>query len=187
MEPRAHGKGSVLDGELGGRSEEASLSVLPLSDDLEIREPLPDLRSSCGVGDEVRADPKPSARFQATTLQWVELRKQKMGPCRVCGQVPTTLHHLVSRSLRGSDVVENLVPLCGSGTHGCHGAVEARRPDALKALRENLRVEEVKYILDTKGEDFLSRYYGNWCPDCGERIINRGAHYEACGGPGGPA
>jgi hypothetical protein len=187
MEPRAHGKGSVLDGELGGRSEEASLSVLPLSDDLEIREPLPDLRSSCGVGEEVRADPKPSARFQATTLQWVELRKQKMGPCRVCGQVPTTLHHLVSRSLRGSDVVENLVPLCGSGTHGCHGAVEARRPDALKALRENLRVEEVKYILDTKGEDFLSRYYGNWCPDCGERIINRGAHYEACGGPGGPA
>jgi HNH endonuclease len=25
--------------------------------------------------------------------------------------------------------------------------------------------------------------YGNWCPDCGERIINRGAHYEACRGP----
>jgi hypothetical protein len=44
-------------------------------------------------------------------------------------------------------------------------------------------VEEVKYILDTKGEDFLSRYYGHWCSECGERIINRGAHYEACRGP----
>jgi predicted RNA-binding Zn-ribbon protein involved in translation (DUF1610 family) len=60
--------------------------------------------------------------------------------------------------------------------------VEARRPDAIKALRENLRLEEVEYILDTKGVDFLERYYGNWCPDCGERIINKGAHYEACRG-----
>jgi 5-methylcytosine-specific restriction endonuclease McrA len=106
----------------------------------------------------VSADLKPPQRLQASTRQWVELRKQKLGPCRICGQVPATLHHLVSRSLRGSDVAENLVPLCGSGTHGCHGAVEARRPDALKALRDNLRADELKYILNTKGADYLERY-----------------------------
>lgn len=105
-------------------------------------------------------DPKPPKRVVASLNSWESLRYQKLGPCRICGKVPATLHHLVPRSLRGDDVAENLVPLCGHGTQGCHGDVEAHRPEAVAALRQALRPEELKYILTLKGSVFLERYYG---------------------------
>jgi hypothetical protein len=70
-----------------------------------------------------------------------------------------SLHHLVPRSLGGDDLADNLVPLCGDGTRGCHGLVEARDFETLVRLRRALTVEEVAYIVERKDREFLQRYY----------------------------
>ena len=100
-------------------------------------------------------DPKPAKRIVATRSQWSDLRFEKLGTCRVCDSYLTELHHLVSRSLLGSDVAANLVPLCST----CHEHVERHDPVACSVLRDNLRPEEIRYILDTKGDDYLERRY----------------------------
>src|SRR5215472_5714404 len=59
-------------------------------------------------------------RKVASRKTWEKLRDEKLGPCR-CEQAPENadfcdgaleLHHLVSRTHRGDDVADNLVPLC---------------------------------------------------------------------------
>ena len=58
-----------------------------------------------------------------------------------------SLHH-VSRHPR-DDVEANLVMLCGSGTTGCHGRVEARDPETLLELVRYIRRHRpdiVKYL-----------------------------------------
>lgn len=105
-------------------------------------------------------DWKPAARVRASRKEWQRLREAKLGPCRVCGGHGVTLHHLVGRDLGGGDVEENLVPLCGSGTTGCHGAVEHRDPTACRFLRATLTDAELRYVRTMKGERFLDRYYG---------------------------
>src|SRR5882724_10345243 len=90
-------------------------------------------------------DPRPAKRHKADIDEWKILRKLKLGPCRVCEcvfGVEIGLHHLIPRSLGGSDVPDNLVPLCGSGTTGCHGAVEARTLVACQLLRASLTLRE---------------------------------------------
>jgi hypothetical protein len=86
-------------------------------------------------------------------------KAQEEGRCRLCHSPFMSRHHLVSRSLRGDDVEANLVPLCGSGTTGCHGAVEARDPMVCSLLRSRLTEAELAYVLEKKGADFLARYY----------------------------
>lgn len=54
--------------------------------------------------------------------------------CVVCGSIEISVHHILPRGQEGDDVWENLVPLCGSGTHGCHGAVEAGLDSVCRAL-----------------------------------------------------
>ena len=44
--------------------------------------------------------------------------------CVICGGIDISIHHILPRGQGGDDVWENLVPLCGSGTTGCHGGVE---------------------------------------------------------------
>jgi hypothetical protein len=87
--------------------------------------------------------------------------------CVICGAIDISIHHILSRSLGGDDVWENLAPLCGSGTHGCHGGVEAgldsvcrafgkyvmqERPDTLLYLIQKLRTREAAL-------EFLHRHY----------------------------
>jgi len=58
--------------------------------------------------------------------RWQALWDEKRGPCRICGDVVSSLmelHHLVFRSHFGDDTADNLVPLC----HGCHCAITLRR------------------------------------------------------------
>ena len=109
----------------------------------------------------VMGDPKPPARIRATADEWVKLRTEKLGPCRVC-QTPfkPTLHHLLARSLGGDDVADNLVPLCGSGTTGCHGLVEAREPWACSLLGQRLTAAERAYVAAKKGAWYLETRYG---------------------------
>lgn len=106
------------------------------------------------------ADPKPARRVKATGERWAELRILKVGQCRICRDAfGLTLHHLVPRSLGGDDVPNNLVPLCGSGTTGCHGDVEHRDPVALSLLRLSLTEDELAYLAAKKGPEFVDRYY----------------------------
>lgn len=99
---------------------------------------------------------------------WEILRRAKGGPCRLCNTgFGVSLHHLVPRSLGGDDLPWNLVSLCGSGTTGCHGLVEARDPVTLAKLRAALEEPEIAYIAGKKGLAFLHRYYpaGFACTD----------------------
>jgi hypothetical protein len=91
---------------------------------------------------------------------WEDLRRTKLGPCRVCGTPnQVTLHHLVSRSLAGDDVEFNLIPLCGSGTTGCHGLFESGDVKTRSVIRHTLELDELAYIIGKKGPGFLDRYY----------------------------
>ena len=118
------------------------------------------LRNVCG------ADPKPARRVKADKAGWERIREEKINgrSCRVCvAFLAATAHHLVPRSLGGDDVEDNLVGLCGSGTTGCHGLVEARDPWACSLLGLRLEPAERDYVIGKKGADFLARYYG--CKD----------------------
>src|SRR5688500_4725357 len=103
-------------------------------------------------------DPKPARRVKATTAEWEQIRARKLDgwPCRVCEAFQAaTLHHLVSKSLGGDDVADNCVPLCGSGTTGCHGLVEAYDEWACSLLGFRLTAAEREYVVGKKGADFL--------------------------------
>lgn len=96
------------------------------------------------------SDPKPQQRHRATPLEWNKMRNGFRGyGCFVCGERWQSLHHLYPRSQGGDDVAVNLVPLCGSGTTGCHGRVEARDKEARAAVRANL-LEGHKWYLTYK-------------------------------------
>lgn len=75
--------------------------------------------------------------------------------CALCPKPSANGHHVLARGAPhfGDDVPANIVALCGTGTMGCHGAVEnsekwareslgaylvARRPDTLDYLDSKL-------------------------------------------------
>jgi hypothetical protein len=120
---------------------------------------------------EVRPDPKPvkrekrprrTFRFRATREEWAEIIAVKRGPCRVCDRsyVRTSYHHLVPRSLGGDDVADNIAPLCGDGTTGCHERVEARNQVALQLLAASLTEGEYAYVVGKLGEGAMGRLFG---------------------------
>lgn len=117
-------------------------------------------------------DPKPAPRIVATRNQWRALRRDllrgsygKCVGCRIWFPVALlNLHHVRPRSLRGDDLAQNLVPLCGSGTTGCHGTYENRSPGWLKVaarIREHVTARPLMlaYALDHEGGAWFDRYY----------------------------
>ncbi len=42
--------------------------------------------------------------------------------CAACGGPASNAHHVLPKGRGGDDLYANLIPLCGSGTTGCHGA-----------------------------------------------------------------
>lgn len=101
-------------------------------------------------------------RKVADARTWTELRSEKLfgERCRCCGARADSLHHLVSRSRGGDDVADNLVPLCGDGTRGCHGSIERRTYGALHALALNLTDGEYAYVVGKLGEGAMGRLFG---------------------------
>jgi hypothetical protein len=93
------------------------------------------------------------------------------GKCRLCRKPyppwQLTRHHLVPRngSHAGDDVDDNLVPLCGSGTVGCHGLVE-RSQESRSRLRRFLLQAELAYMAWRMGDDGAN-------PDKGKAWIDR--------------
>ena len=117
-----------------------------------------------GGGPDRTATPdfKPPKRIVATRSEWeiIRLFKLEGKRCRVCVVgFAATLHHLVPKSLGGDDLAPNLIPVCGDGTRGCHGLVEARSLVALEKVRLTLQVEEIEYVYAKKGVTFIDRYY----------------------------
>lgn len=124
------------------------------------------------------SDFKKPPRYKATPEEWVKLREEKLGPCRVCGKpngrglsvyparhwnesgLESTLHHILSKSLGGDDTADNLAPVCGSGTTGCHGLIEAHDRAACAVFGRSLTGRERGYVLVKKNADFLARRYG---------------------------
>jgi len=108
-------------------------------------------------------DPKPERRIVDQFAGNDKLRAE--GRCRICGAPATgplglTRHHLVPRSQQGDDVDDNIVPLCGDGTRGCHAEVEFRTAGYRARLRAKLTPDELAYIIDKKGASWLNSQKG---------------------------
>ena len=96
------------------------------------------------------------------------LRKLLRDPlCRSCLERAVNCHHLLGRGQGGDDDVDNLIPLCGSGSEGCHGALHGnpyvtpsgRRWDAFsvrQAIGLGLRPSEYYYAVQKLGDSTAS-------------------------------
>lgn len=93
------------------------------------------------------SDPKREPRIRDREL----LRRMhfEFEECVLCGNVEFSIHHFLKRSQGGDDVRENLTALCGHGTAGCHGRVEASEEEACRALGVHVtryRADTVAYL-----------------------------------------
>jgi hypothetical protein len=73
--------------------------------------------------------------------------------CAICAAIDISIHHILSKSSAwgiGDDVWENLMPLCGSGTTGCHGAVEGELDSVCRSVGLYIvqeRPDTVEYLI----------------------------------------
>lgn len=67
-------------------------------------------------------DPKPGVRRSIVEPRWSRIWTSTHTECVACGIRGTNAAHVLARGDGGDDVPENFVTLCGSGSHGCHGA-----------------------------------------------------------------
>lgn len=108
-------------------------------------------------------DPKPRKRIVASKSEWAQWHELLRGAyCAVCRAKPAdSYHHICRRSQSGDDLLVNLLPVCGSGTTGCHGRIEARDPAVLRKVRDVIydRPATRGYLLQRKGQAWLDRAY----------------------------
>ena len=111
---------------------------------------------------------KPYRRKVAGRKRWEQIRDAKLGPCVVCrwlGQEQkseSTLHHAVPKDRNGADCESNCVSVCGSGTTGHHGELEAgvqATCQAFAAAIQEFDGEAYSYCIDKLGEDGFLRLY----------------------------
>lgn len=79
--------------------------------------------------------------------------------CVICGEWARTMHHLLPRSHGGEDVPENLIPVCGDGTRGCHSDIEERREGAREKVRATLLPCHIDYLARECGWGWIDRQY----------------------------
>lgn len=141
-----------------------------MSDDLASSFRGPDFRpadTEGGIG-----KPKRKSRKRASAQRWEEIRAKKLGPCLVCQwlgetqQHSSSLHHVVAKSLGGSDCESNVVSLCGDGVQGHHGLVERHDAETCRVFADaiqNLDGHAYSYAVQHLGEDgFARRYIKRW-------------------------
>lgn len=110
-----------------------------------------------GIG---RKKPVANKRTAASAERIADIREKKLADgCRLCGKHPASAHHIIPRSQGGIWTESNIVGLCGSGTTGCHGLVEARDKPACYLLRATLTDAEYAYVVGKQGEGWLDRRY----------------------------
>ena len=124
-----------------------------------------------------RKDTGPSRAQRLTVIE------RALGHCEICGNLvfaydagrwlmltPYSIHHRAARGMGGRRVEwinspANLLLLCGSGTTGCHGHVEANRTEAYRngwLVRASADPAAVPVLLEG----------GDWCllTDDGDRV-----------------
>lgn len=116
-------------------------------------------------------DPKVKERGPKKTARTVDKKAtrravQRRRACAICGEPASDGHHVLGRGSPnfGDDFPENIVPLCGSGTTGCHGLITANDITARRQLGEHIVLERpgvIAYVLDKlgdeRGADWLAR------------------------------
>lgn len=110
---------------------------------------------------EVRSDPKPRARIKdSLVLRTLHLEWRECALCGKTGQL--SLHH-INKHPR-DDVRGNLVMVCGSGTTGCHGRIEAHDQQTMWLLGEHImgcRGDTIVYLYEYLGavaaQDWIRR------------------------------
>jgi hypothetical protein len=113
---------------------------------------------------QVEPHPKPLRRVKASSAQWSEIREGfAHATCVHCGLEAQSLHHIVPKSQGGDDVPENLAPLCGDGTRGCHGKLESHGPGwerVAAAIRQYVITNNARrhYAEQKLGARFNRRY-----------------------------
>jgi hypothetical protein len=94
-------------------------------------------------------DPKPTKRVKDKKVM---KRMHTRGViCVLCGK-PGSIHHVYDRS----DVPENLVGLCGSGTTGHHGYITGEDEQTRRELGEYIllnRDDIIFYVIGKLGEE----------------------------------
>ncbi len=114
----------------------------------------------------VNPDPKPEGRIRdPDLLRRLHLEWKECALCRSIGEsrpdapnpenliwVGLSLHHIVKHPR--DDVRGNLVMLCGHGTAGCHGLVEAGDTETLQNLGQHIlsaRGDTITYLYERLG------------------------------------
>lgn len=120
----------------------------------------------------VSPDPKPAKRRRASQSDWEAIREHfEHATCAHCGLAYQSLHHAVPKSQRGSDVIPNLVPMCGDGTRGCHGTLESHAP-GWERIAASVRsyicsdVQRWAYVVGMLGEARLDKRYPSLLRTC---------------------
>lgn len=111
-------------------------------------------------------DPKPPAREKDPDAR----KKARLAAdaCAACGRggIPLNMHHVLYGADGRHDDPNNLLPLCGSGTTGCHGKLHAFDPDTLAnvgaaiADRPGIIAFIVERLGEERGKGYLRRRYG---------------------------
>lgn len=123
-------------------------------------------------------DTKPAKRIKDRRASGWKLAADPW--CRPCLHLfgkrvrASNTHHLLGRGQRGDDLPENLIPMCGHGSAGCHGALHGNpyesplggrvtAQDVRQAIGLNVRPPEVAYLVWKLGEpaaiEYLLRFY----------------------------
>jgi hypothetical protein len=83
--------------------------------------------------------------------------------CRVCENDAHSFHHTPPRSWGGLNVADAGGPVCGDGTTGCHGKVEAMDEAARREYGKRMKPDEIAYVLwllgEARGRHFLRERY----------------------------
>lgn len=84
------------------------------------------------------------------------LHREKGGPCRLCGNVPYELHHVLSKARGGPDAPWNLLALCRDH----HRLVTDEDAATLRSLAAALNDEEYSALIEHGGEGIMARLFG---------------------------
>jgi hypothetical protein len=110
-------------------------------------------RSGSADSSAAVADPRSRRRIRKPEAVLRKLLSER--ECRACGKPASNGHHLVPKGSPhfGDDVEDNVIPLCGSGTTGCHGRVHAWDMEARRAIGARLSESEVGYVRHRLGRE----------------------------------
>lgn len=101
-----------------------------------------------------KADPKPT-RIRDDEVYTLFHKRDHV--CVCCGSRDVSAAHIIGRGAGGDDVVANLVPLCGDGSRGCHGAYDNghayQGAGGRRITPEIVRWSIARYIRSEAGED----------------------------------